>query len=90
MAHGGKRAGAGRKPGAVNKATAETRRAIAESGETPLAYMIRIMRDETVEDYRRDDMAKAAAPYSHNRLSSIEHSGGQRPVKHVVVARWKK
>ena len=44
-------------------------------GETPLEYMLRIMRDEAAESTRRDDMAKAAAPYLHPRLSSVEHTG---------------
>ena len=35
--------------------------AIAASGETPLEYMLRIMRDEAAKSTRRDDMAKAAA-----------------------------
>ena len=37
--------------------------------------MLRIMRDEAAESTRRDDMAKAAAPYLHPRLSSVEHTG---------------
>jgi hypothetical protein len=49
--------------------------AIAASGETPLEYMLRIMRDEAAESTRRDDMAKTAAPYLHPRLSSVEHTG---------------
>jgi hypothetical protein len=46
--------------------------AAASSGETPLDYMLRIMRDPTVEHDRRDDMAKAAAPYLHPRLQAVE------------------
>jgi hypothetical protein len=34
--------------------------------------MLKILRDETADPLRRDDMAKAAAPYVHPRLSSIE------------------
>lgn len=41
-------------------------------GITPLEYMLKILRDETADPLRRDDMAKAAAPYVHPRLSSIE------------------
>ena len=43
--------------------------------KTPLEYMLRIMRDEAAVSTRRDDMAKAAAPYLHARLSSVEHTG---------------
>lgn len=72
---GGKRPGAGRKPGVANKSNEEARRLAAATGETPLQYMLRVMRDPTVENDRRDDMAKAAAPYTHAKLASIEHKG---------------
>lgn len=72
MARGGKREGAGRKPGVPNKATQEQREAIAASGMTPLEYLLSVMRDETEEKDARRDAAKAAAPYVHPRLSSVE------------------
>jgi hypothetical protein len=61
--------------GAPNKATAERQAAIAASGEAPLDYMIRVMRDENASAKRRDEMAKAAAPYVHPRLAAIEYAG---------------
>ena len=67
MAHGFKTGG--RKKGSLNKVTSEMKAAIAASGETPLEYMLRIMRDEAAESTRRDDMAKL-----HPRLSSVEHT----------------
>ena len=60
---------------------------IAQSGETPLEYMIRVMRDEESEQPRRDDMAKAAAPYLHARLSSIEQSGELDVRQHIISDR---
>jgi hypothetical protein len=75
MARGGNRPGAGRKPGAPNKATAERQQAVAASGVTPLEYMLSVMRDETISADRRDDIAKAAAPYVHPKLASVEHKG---------------
>lgn len=45
------------------------------SGETPLQYMLRVMNDEASEKPRRDDMAKAAAPYIHPKQATIEHTG---------------
>lgn len=45
------------------------------SGITPLEYMLKIMRDETQSPTFRADMAKAAAPYVHPRLATIEHNG---------------
>jgi hypothetical protein len=55
--------------------TAERQAAIAASGETPLDYMIRVMRDQSASVERRDEMAKAAAPYVHPRLAAIEYAG---------------
>lgn len=70
--HGGPRPGAGRKPGAVNKATAKAREEAEAGGIMPLAFMLNRMRDETAPIAERMDMAKAAAPYVHAKLSSIE------------------
>ena len=75
MSHGGAREGAGRPPGSVNKASQEAREKVVATGETPLDYMMRVMRDKSAEHQRRDDMAKAAAPYVHPKLSAIEHTG---------------
>ena len=41
---------------------------VRASGETPLEYMLRVMRDDTADDARRDDMAKGAAPYVHSKM----------------------
>lgn len=49
--------------------------ALASSGETPLAYMLRVMRDSRAGDERRDKMAASAAPYVHARLASVDHNG---------------
>ncbi len=43
--HGGKRRGAGRPRGAASRANEEVRQEAAATGELPLAYMLRIMRD---------------------------------------------
>jgi hypothetical protein len=69
MPRGGKRAGAGRPKGSQNRKTAEFRAEIAASGELPLDYMLRVMRDPTTEPPRRDAMAKAAAPFVHRPLA---------------------
>lgn len=79
--HGGKRPGAGRRKGSTNTKTAIERAAVREKveaikseGDLPLDVLLRIMRtskDETVII----DCAKAAAPYIHPKLASIEHKG---------------
>lgn len=72
MARGGKRTGAGRKKGSVSRRSQEVAAAVVSNGELPLAYMLRVMRDKATDQQRRDEMAKAAAPYVHPRLSSID------------------
>ena len=80
MPHGGKRSGAGRPRGSINRFSAEIRAAAATataaSGEElPLQYMLRIMNDPQADSQRRDYMAKAAAAYVHPRLNSTELGG---------------
>ena len=65
----------GRQKGTPNKATAARVAEIAATGETPLAFMLRVMRDESKEFAVRLDAAKGAAPYVHPKLATIEHTG---------------
>src|SRR5215510_9160748 len=69
------RPGAGRPKGVASRANEQVRQEAAATGELPLAYRLRIMRDPSQPVGRRDEMAKAAAPFCHSRLSSVEHSG---------------
>ena len=83
----GKKTG-GRRKGTPNRRTAEMRAEIAASGEMPLAYMMRIMRDPTTEPHRRDAMAKAAAPYVHPTLAAVAHKhldAQGRPMAPVIT-----
>jgi hypothetical protein len=75
VVRGGRREGAGRKPGSVSKLDAETRRKATEGGMMPLDYLLGIMRDADQDARSRLDAAKVAAPYCHARLSSTELSG---------------
>lgn len=76
MPRGGPRPGAGRPKGSVVARTAaKERQKLAESGLTPLEYLIQMVRDETAERKDRLDAAKAAAPYLHPRLNAVEVSG---------------
>lgn len=72
---GGARPGSGRKAGSPNKKTAELQAAVAESGMTPLEYLLEVMRDSSQEPKQRLIAAQSAAPYIHAKLSSIEMSG---------------
>lgn len=70
----GKKTG-GRAKGTPNKASAAKAKEIAASGLTPLDWMLSVLRDPLIDYDRRDDMAKAAAPYVHPRLAATELSG---------------
>jgi hypothetical protein len=75
MARGGHRAGAGRKPGSVNKASMRAREEAAKTGELPHEFLLRISRGEEINSHtpsfaERMDAAKAAAPYFAARLST--------------------
>lgn len=85
---GGARPGAGRKKGVPNRKTAEKVAAIAASGETPLDYMLRVMRDENADSARRDEMAKAAAPYSHAKLQPVDGKTGSSEIRAKVTVEF--
>ena len=69
---GGKRPGAGRPKGSKNKVILARQTAIADSGLSPVEYMLNIVRDEGQKQEARLEAAKAVAPYIHPRLQSIE------------------
>lgn len=69
---GGARPGAGRKPGVRNKKTAGLLAKVQAEGETPLEFLLGQMRDPALPRDVRIDCAKAAAPYVHSKLASIE------------------
>lgn len=83
---GGKRPGAGRPKGSVNKRTIAAREKIERTGITPLEFMLRQMRkpyprgatlaQKQAHDAQRQQAARDAAPYVHARLSSVQVSGG--------------
>ena len=75
MPRGGRREGAGRKPGSLNKKCKELAEKLMLEGETPLEYLLGLMRCPAVDQKLRVEVAKAAAPYIHPRLSAIEHAG---------------
>ena len=71
MAHGGRRPGAGRKPGTLNRFSKELLAKASESGKLPVEYLLEAMRDPTRDTRLRIDAAKAAAPYVHQKLSAV-------------------
>lgn len=94
---GGKRVGAGRKPGSKTKKTSEMAMKAAIEGVSPLEYMLNVMRQPIPENAdalvkmqmvsQRFEAAKAAAPYVHPRLQTHEVTGkGGGPIE--ISAPW--
>jgi hypothetical protein len=82
----GKKTG-GRQKGTPNKSTMVRERELAASGEIPLDYMLRVMRDPEQPPARRDEMAKAAAPYVHPRLQATTLAGEDGgPLRHYIIS----
>jgi hypothetical protein len=88
MARGGKREGAGRKVGSLTKRTQAIVEGAAASGETPLEFMLRLMRDTSAPEHLRADMAKSAAPYVHPRLSATELKGTENTQLTIEILRF--
>lgn len=87
MARGGARPGAGRPKGAATTRTREIADKAASEGETPLEFMLKVMRDQGAEMAQRMDMAKSAAPYIHARLASVDVGNkDDKPFEQVI--RW--
>jgi hypothetical protein len=75
----------GRVKGTPNKATAAKAAQIAASGLTPLDYLLSVMRDDKEHSDARRDAAKAAAPYVHPKLASVELKGDRdNPLIHEI------
>jgi len=80
MPHGGYRPGAGRPKGSFKrqkKGKAAKKRDIdtAFRGDSPKEYLLSVMRDPSVDVYRRDKAAIAAAPYCHAKIERAAKPG---------------
>jgi hypothetical protein len=72
--HGGKRPGAGRPSGSLNKRSLEAIEAVASRypNWSPLLHFASVANDETLPPELRLDAAKAAAPFMHPRPKQID------------------
>ncbi|MET3481558.1 hypothetical protein [Methylobacterium sp. 1973] len=87
MAHGGKRTGAGRKPGSTTQKTREIADKAINEGMSPLEVMLTAMRKHAEMGEWKDaaSFAKDAAPYVHPRLAAIEHKGpDDGPIRIII------
>lgn len=93
MPRGGARIGAGRPRGSATRKSREiANAAIVRGCKLPLEYMLAVIEDETAAQTRRDQMAIAAAPYVHPRLSAVQtnntnvnHKGGDTGIINIFA-----
>lgn len=91
MPRGGARPGAGRKKGSITKATVYRQEMLARAtaeGVMPLEVMLTAMRKawEAGDIKEAVSHAEKAAPYVHNRLAAVEHSGNEdKPIHNKTV-----
>lgn len=64
------------KPAAPRKPRA-SRRKTTSAIDTPLDYMLKVMRDNEADAKRRDEMAKIAAPYVHLKPNERQGAGAK-------------
>ena len=60
--------------------------AVAAGEKTPLDFLLGVMRDEKHDIQLRVTAAKAAAPYVHRALKSVEQSGADGGLQRVIVS----
>jgi hypothetical protein len=74
---GGRQKGSKNKHKLVAEIKADVVVRAVQAGETPLEYMLRIMRSKGQPNKRRDEMARAAAPYVHSKVTDGKPLGGE-------------
>jgi hypothetical protein len=71
----------GRKKGTPNKRESIRRKAIEQTGTTPVEFMLGVMSENPLA--MRLDAAKSAAPYVHARLQAVTIGGDpDNPLRH--------
>lgn len=78
----------GKPKGIRAKATVAREAEVRASGITPLDWMLQVLRDPLEPNERRDDMAKAAAPYVHPKLATTTLKGDEDSPLIVEVVRY--
>jgi hypothetical protein len=74
----------GRPKGSVSRLDAYAREKAIADGLTPLEYLLSILRDTEQPQETRIDAAKAAAPYVHARLQTVDMKA-ETTVHHVAL-----
>lgn len=69
MSRGGYRPGAGRPKAGQGATPKQIAQEAKKAGQSPLDYMLSVMRNPEADQARRDRMAIAAAPFVHSRAA---------------------
>jgi len=77
----------GRQKGVKNKATSQRELLVAAGGQTPLEYLLNVMRTSD-DGGMRLDAAKAAAPYVHPKLANMVLQGDKDAPLTVEIIRF--
>lgn len=75
-----------RTKGSLNKRTELNKRKIEAGGDTPLEFLLKVMRDETRNIDTRIDAGKSAAPYIHPRLNATTINGDAATPLTITIA----
>ncbi len=84
----GKKTGGGSRKGIPNKATAKREAEIANSGLTPLDYMLGVLRDSRSDKEDKHWAAQNAAPYVHPKLATVQLGGDKNAPLVIQVVKF--
>lgn len=89
MPSGGRREGAGRKPGSTSKVMTEARVRARATGQLPHEFLLSVVRGEPVDGRRpsldqRIDAAKASAPFYAPKMATSEVTLTTNPLKELM------
>jgi hypothetical protein len=69
----GRRPNSGRKPGVKNLVGIRLKEQLLAEGASPLAFVLGVMRNPALDLNARMDAARAAMPFLHAKLQTLEH-----------------
>lgn len=65
--------------------TTSPRSAPADPAQTPLDFLLSIMRDETATRSERVDAANKAAPYLHSKHATVDHRSSDGSMRPTII-----
>ena len=84
LSNGGRRPGAGRPPGTPYRRLQDAKSLRERYPVWPLEHLLDVLNDPQATNARKDEAAKAAAPYLHPRLAAIDINNRPAQVRHKL------